>query len=451
MKTRVMRCMLILGLAFFVALPLSAQVQNPMLENPKYGPDRETREECLKQTSFYQEFYKQKNYKDAKVGWAIAYNICPKSSQNLYIRGIKMIKMDLDAAQDPTVKKQLLDSLLKVYNKRITYFGRRGYNLQQMGIDLLGYDPERKEEVSAMLSESLELQKTEFDPLAIPVLMQINAQLFAEKKRTAQDIIELYSVLSENLNQQALEAKSTEDKDKIKALSEQLDAQFTSLGVANCDDLVAIYEPKLDARPNDLDLAKIICNQLAAIRCTDHELYTRAAIVVFNTEPTTMLGLDLARGYAAKHMNTEAEDYFKRSIVLESDSIRRSQMLLEYASFISSNLGNKPQARSIAYESLRYNPNQGYAYMLIASIYAETRNCGASKIENASVYWAAVDKYQQAKNVDPALAQACNKQIAYLSQLFPLTEEVFFQDLQKGDSFTVPCWINEKTTIRTRD
>lgn len=446
-----MRYVLLLAWAFLAALPMSAQVQNPLLENPKYGPDRETREECLKQTSFYQEFYKQKNYKDARVGWAIAYNICPKSSQNLYIRGIRMLKMELDATTDEAQKKILVDSLMGIYDKRIQYFGRRGYNLQQKGIDLLGYAPNRTEEVAEILGESLELQREQFDAPAIPVLMQVNAQLFAEKKRTAEQMIELYAKLAENLSIQSQTAKDQEDQDKVKAIAEQLDAQFTSLGVANCADLVAIYTPKLDDRPKDLDLAKTICNQLSAMRCTDEDLYLRAAEVVFAAEPTTMLGLDLARSFAAKRKNPQAEEYFKRTIVLEKDSIRRSQMLVEYASFVSTNLGNMPQARTIAYEALSYNRNQGYAYMLIASLYAGTRNCGASKIDNASVYWAAVDKYQQAKSVDPALAQACNKQIAYLSQLFPLTEEIFFQDLQKGQAFTVPCWINEKTVIRARD
>jgi len=106
-----------------------------------------------------------------------------------------------------------------------------------------------------------------------------------------------------------------------------------------------------------------------------------------------------------KRDNEGAEEYFKQSISLELDGNRKGRVLLEYANFVSTALGNKPQARSLAYEAVSADPTLGAAYSFIAMLYEQTRNCGASELENQSVYWAAVDKYQKAMSVDPSLRE----------------------------------------------
>lgn len=431
-----------------LALPLyaEAQVKNPALSNPKYGPDPDTREECLKQTSFYQEFYKQGNYKNAENGWKIVYEICPQSSQNIYIRGIKMLKMKLDAMpeSDPN-RTVLVDSLMRVYDKRIKYFGKRGYNLQQKGSDLMAYAPERDEEISAILKEAYALQKDKLDPATVMKYFENEARMYGEKKTTSEAIIELYAELSSTLKRQ-MEKDST-----VKPVSDALDQRFASLGVATCADLVGIYGPKFEARPQDIDLARTVYNHLTSLRCYDEPIYLQAAKLIFKSSPSANLALEIARICVTKRENGDAEEFFKQAAALETDGSRKARVLLEYAGFVSTNLGNKPQARSVAYEALSADPTMGAAYSFIAALYEQTRNCGASELENLSVFWAAVDKYQKAMAVDPSLRDECQKRISYLSGFFPTTEQVFFQDMQKGDSFKVPCWINETTTVRTRD
>lgn len=436
-------------LVFFVAslsVNVLAQVKNPALENPKYGADPATREECLKQTSFYQEFYKQGNYKDAESGWKIVYEICPKSSQNIYIRGIKMIKTKLDAMQlTDTGRKELIDSLMRIYDKRMEHYGNRGYNLQQKGADLMAYAPERDDEVSEILSEAYKLQKDELEAQTVMKYFENEARRYGEKRQTAEGLIELYANLSSTLKKQI-------DKDStIKPISDALDQRFASLNIASCADLVGIYGKKFEAAPQDVNLAKTVYNHLSSLRCSEEPLYVKAAKVLFASAPSSSLALEIARICVAVRENEQAAEYFKQAVALETDGSRKARVLVEYASFVSTNLGNKPQARTLAYEALAADPTLGAAYSFIASLYEQTRNCGASEMENLSVYWAAVDKYQKAMSVDPTLTAECQKRIAYLSSFFPSTEQVFFQDMQKGDSFKVPCWINETTFVRTRD
>ena len=435
-------------LALLLSVPLGAQVQNPNLDNPKYGKDPATREECLKQTSFYQGFYKQNNYKDALRGWAIVYNICPKSSQNIFIRGIKMIKMQLDTIKGDSAKQTMLDSLMRIYDKRIEFYGNAAKNLTQKALDLYAYNSERVAEVEQILGKVKELDLAGMDPQAMVLLMQCNIRLYGEKKKSSEQVISLYSDLSSSFAKQLV---ANPDNAELQRASEALDAQFTSVGVASCTDIVNIFGPKLEKAPTDLDLAKTIHVQLSALRCTDEPLYAQAVKVMYDAEPTAGQALELARIAANKKQNKEADAYYTKALELELDNGRNAQLCLEHAAFVAAQFKEYARARQLAYDALKKDPKLGQAYMLIAGLYVQTKGCGSSQIENSSVFWAAVDKYNQAKALDPSLTTDCNKQIAYLQQYFPTKEQIFFLDLTPGNTFTVPCWINEKTTIRTSD
>lgn len=425
----------------------TAQIKNPQYDNPKYGPDEATRKECLKHTSFYQSYYKQGSYDDAASSWGIVYNICPLSSKNIYIRGVRMLKRAIDEAVDPAVKKKLIDSLMHVYDKRIQYFREEAFVQGEKGRDLLQLAPQRFEEAYHYLHRAFELDKEKTDPIVLLALMQTARERLTNGQITADTILTLYPQLSDAINSQM---KANPGDEKLAQISESLDALFTGAGVADCNSLVSIYGPKFEEDPTNVELAQTIHQQLSSMRCTDQDLYLKTSIVLFNNDPTANLGNEIARLYKAKREYQEADEYYKRAIVAETDSVRKSAMLVEYADFVGNTLGEKARARKLAYDALQYNPKQGYSYYLIGTLYAGTKNCGTSKMDNWSVYWAAVDKFEQAMRVDPQLAADCRKQIEYLSQFFPTNEEIFFQDFKVGDPYKVPCWIGETTSIRAK-
>ena len=53
----------------------------------KFGETPKDSVDCIINNSLYQEFYNQKNYKDAYEPWKNAVIACPKNHVNLYIRG----------------------------------------------------------------------------------------------------------------------------------------------------------------------------------------------------------------------------------------------------------------------------------------------------------------------------------------------------------------------------
>jgi hypothetical protein len=98
---------------------------------------------------------------------------------------------------------------------------------------------------------------------------------------------------------------------------------------------------------------------------------------------------------------------------------------------------------------LELKPNDGSALILIGDAYAVgAASCGDNELTKKAAYWASVDKYIQAKRVDPSVLEIAEKRISSYSQYYPTTETIFFHGLKEGDSYRVECWINETTTIR---
>ncbi|MEY1638277.1 tetratricopeptide repeat protein [Tenuifilum osseticum] len=429
-----------------VTVSTSAIAQS-YLENPKYGPDEETRKECAKNLSLYGTFYKHNNYKDAYKPWQNVIRICPAASINTYIRGVRLLKARYEEVADPAQKKALVDSLMMIYDLRITHFNKKGMVLGQKAEDLFTLAPDRYEEAFNIAKEAISIEKANSNPSTLFAYVSIAKVMYDNQKLTADQVIELYSQVSDYIDAQAT---ANPNDDKAKQAKDGIDAIFAGMGVANCDNIIALFEPRFKATPEDVNLCKKIRSLMSANRCTSHPLYLNASIQIFKSEPNADLALDIARlQYEAKNAR-EAEKYYNEAINLESAVEKRANIYYELALLTFTELKNLPKAREIALKAIEENPNMGKAYKLIGDIYASERNCGSNDFEKKTVYWAAVDKYIKAKQVDPELTDAMDNLINTYSQYYPSKEDIFFYDLKVGDSYTVGCWINERTTVRDR-
>ncbi|MGE0077732.1 MAG: hypothetical protein AB7S48_07730 [Bacteroidales bacterium] len=435
-------------LATLLALVSISVMGQPQLEDPKYGADAEARKECLTQSSMYQEYYKQNNFKDAYKPWQKVLNICPKSSQNIYIRGVRILKAKIEEIADPSRKAALVDSLMFLYDKRIENFNKKGVNLGSKAQDLYTLAPERYEEAYKIAEEAVGITLSNSEPSVLFTYMTLIRVMYENKKIEADKVIELYSLISDYAEAQI--SKNPND-DKAKQAKDGIDAVFAQLGVADCNSIVSIFTPKYEATPTDIALCKKIkALMLSAKECVKQDLYLKVNISIYQAEPSADLAIEIAHLNIENKQPKEAEKYYNEAINLESDASKRANYFYELASVTFFELKNSSQAKALANKALEENPNLGKAYKLLGDMYASERNCGNDDFEKKTVYWAAVDKYAKAKQVDPDLEESMNSMISTYSQYFPSKEDIFFHDLKVGDSFNVGCWINERTTIRER-
>ena len=436
----------ITAIALLVFISSNAISQNYLL-NPKYGPDEESRKQCAANLSLYREYFNQKNYSEAKKPWQAVLKNCPAASQNAYIHGCRMLKEWIDAEKNPARKTEILDSLLMLYDLRIENFGSRGSLLGQKGTDLFTIDPQRYEEAYGYLTESIALEKENSNSSALYTYMVVTKEMYDNKKIEADKVIETYSSLADYLD---FQIKNKADDDKLPQVKENVDALFSAAGVANCDNLLAIFGPRVEANPADFELAKKTYALLSANKCSSLPLYRKVGETFFANEPSASLAYDMAKIFSTVGEFRKSEKYYQESIKLEKDSIKKSVYLVEYSGIMSREFNNPEQARVLALQSIDINPGMGYAYIQIGHLYAAEKNCGGDDFAKKTVYWVAVDKFAKAKQVDPNLAADCDKYIDLYTQYFPAGNDIFFQDLKPGDTYTVGCWINERTTVRAK-
>lgn len=106
------------------------------------------------------------------------------------------------------------------------------------------------------------------------------------------------------------------------------------------------------------------------------------------------------------------------------------------------------QARSYAQKAISFNEDYGAPYILIAQLYAGNYKWNDEPALNKCTFFAAIDKLQRAKAVDPSVAEEANKLISSYSAYTPEAKDLFMLGYKAGDRITIGGWIGETTTIR---
>ena len=254
--------------------------------------------------SLYREFFKQKNYHDAYSHWKWVFNNCPLASQNVYIDGAKLVTAKIDEAKDPGKRDLLVDTLMMVYDQRITYFDREGYVLGRKGVDLFTYRPEKTEQIYQILKKSVDLSgnKTEGSPLVYyfrSILGMVDLQKL-EKAAIVDGYDQISEIIDFNLKQSTDNAQQLASWENIKGNIESTFEPF-----ATCPDLISIYEKKFSEKPEDVDLLKKITNVLDRKKCNDSELFFKATENLHKLEPSAQ------SAYLMGTLNLKKENYRK--------------------------------------------------------------------------------------------------------------------------------------------
>lgn len=421
----------------------------------KYGEDSA---KCVMNLSLYYEFYKQwkqsdyKNtaFKDAINPWRWVFLNCPLASQNVYIHGLRMTEQRIQNETDKIKREKLVDTMMMIYDQRIQYFGKEGYNLGRKGVDLYKLRPNSYEETYNILKKSIELEGNKTLGDVLIYYFRTAEKMVKAEKEDKTLLVNIYDEASEiidhNIKKYASEPKKLVNWENIK---NNIELSFEPY--ASCEDLISIYSLKFDENPEDVELLKKITKILDKKNCNDSELFFKATENLHKSEPTAQSALLMGKMYYNKKEYSKAGTYFKESTELFDDpeKLGEAWFFLANVQYIQKNYS---AARSSCYKSLEYNPANGNAYLLIGDMYAASSgSCGNDDIAKKAPYWAAVDKYYKAKSVDPSVADVANSRINTYTQHFPLKEELFFHDYKNGDSYKVECWINETTTVRSSD
>lgn len=402
---------------------------------------------------------KAENYKDAVKTWTSVYNNCPASSKNIYIYGPRIFKALYVQETDAAKKKEYLDLIMEIYDKRMQYFSNvdaRGTILAFKAFDyqeLMGDDVDYKV-VYDLLGEAIEEMKSEMYPsVAFHHYMISSLYVFLKDNTKKDQYINDYFRTLGYMDDAIENAKSNDDDENANYLTvvkEGIETAFVNSGAGDCKTLQGFYSAKFAENKDNEEFLNKAIGALSQIGCTDTDFYFDLSESLHKLKPSANSAIGLANRSLQSKDYSAAMEYYEQAAELEEDAGKSSGYMMTLSQILLSQR-RYAQARQAAYDALKFNPNNGDAYVLIAKMYASSAQGIFSESEKRGlVFSAAVDKLIKAKSVDSSVSSEANKLINQYTGYYMEKEDVFMMGLKEGESVFVPGWIGETTIIRTK-
>jgi tetratricopeptide (TPR) repeat protein len=461
MKLKALIILLFVGFSLLSSRAELLQTYQQQDDMPKYGKDSV---KCVANLSLYREFYKQwkqSGYKnsainDASKWWSWVFLHCPIASENIYVDGVRMVDFRIKKTKDPELKKILLDTLMLIYDQRIKYFPLHyrtkqpqvGNILGRKGVDLYEHSPEEYVRVNEILKESIDLDKEDASGPVYVYYFRTLTKMAMKGDTDTLAVVEAYDQLSDYIDQNI---KKYTEKGNEKEVEEYVNIQGnienTFEPFAQCTDLVRIYKQKYDLDPNNIDLLKKIVKLLDKKSCIEDPLYFDATVSLYKLDPSPESAYLIGKMMLNQKRYTEAIPYMEDATKMDNPEKVDDALIFLAQTYRA--IDNFPMARKYALEAAKINPEWGKPYAFIGDLYViSAGKCGDNDLTKKVAYWAAVDKYNKAKAIDPEMTDEMNELIRRYSPYFPPAEVLFFYNLEEGDTYEVGCWINETTIIR---
>ena len=440
---RIVLLISVAALALFTSSKVSAQ--------GKFGPDSA---ECIKYLSYYTEYYKQKNYDSALPNWRKAYSLCPPTARySMLSDGTTLIRQVIQKNQkDAVYRMKLVDSLMTIYDQRVEFWPKYAVSsLNNKALDMYNYlknDPER---LFAGLCDVV--NQTKENTRANIFLFQLNTavDLYKEGSLDPEKVIAVYEDAIKYLGM--MTPKNDTEARSIAKTVEDVESLFITSQVASCDNLIALFTPRFEADPENLDLAKNVVRMMGMTEgCTDNDLFLKAVNTMHAKEPSHTSAYYLYKLYAGRGDYDNAVKFMNEAIAAEeSDAVTDGGYYYELAAFCFKS-SKYAQAFEAAQKVVDLDPSlAGKTYMLIGTIWGSVP-CSGNDIEQRAKYWVAVDYMNKAKNADETLAEDATNYIRQYSSYYPQTAEAFMYDFTNGQSYTVSCGgMRATTTVRTQN
>lgn len=470
-----MRLKTLLVLALAAAVPALAcakkpkktSEETPVQAAPAVEEDPVITEECVMNVSLFHEAVKNKMYADAYEPWLEVYTTCPNANKSIYSDGTKIVEALFQATSDPAEKERLAKLAVEMQDKRIRFFGNdpkypKAYILGEKGLAYIDFYGDAKvSEARECLRQSVEGMGAASKIMVLVKLVDVSYAVYKQDPNgKAEQFIADYELASNALAEQASNTnnKNAEIAGKQK---DYVDNIFAISGAADCSKLDEIYAAAVKDNLTNLDMLTKIAKLYKRVRCTESEVYFAACEAAHKLQPTQESAAGCASMAAKKGDYEAAIAYYDQAIKLamvEDELEDVADYQYNAAFYCYNNLKKYAEARKYAQASiatlsgLGMNKGQGRCYIIIGMCYAATRlygNDAKGAILNKTVYWAAVDKFAKAKQVDPSVEAQASEFISTYSRYFPTKEERF--DLPNefsGSTYFVGGWIGETTAVR---
>lgn len=369
----------------------------------------------------------------------------PHLNEALYIHAAKAYEGLEKMEKEPSRKKELQDSVLMIYDKRILEYGHEADVLNWKGRVAWKYeykDKTKRDELYALYKRIDELNGD--DMLATNIVNYMHAA--SEEKKAGiiseEDLLNLYMHLNEILDHKEASASSATALKAIDMSRERVEKDLLRNVTVDCEFVQTKLGPKFETAP-DAKIANQISRLLITNKCISNDLFLSTSEFLLSEEATVERLTLTGKVYKKMDNMDSAFAKFEQAVVLEEDLAKKSDLLYDMA-VMKKNKGLLNEARKLAYQSLEADAAATKNYTLIGDMYFSSyKTCSADdELTNRATYLAAYKMYSKAGNTT---------KMANAKAQFPSMEDIFLRGKKVGDEIKVSCWINETVKIDKRD
>lgn len=407
------------------------------------------------------------DYKIAFENWEKAYRLAPAADgqrPSHFSDGRNLLKVKYNKSSDPDEKAKLAEKILGLYDQQIECYENEAFLLGRKAYDMF-YMPEYGYRPATLDAFKLAFEKggNASEYILLEPMAQVLAYFFKTKKITQQEAQKAY-IMMEGIADHNIDNNETYGE-YYGAAKSRMNSQFREVedDVFDCEYFKKKLMPEYEENPEDLEVVKYVYVKLRQQGCdTAATFMTDLRISYESLAKMINDSLELDRRernacYDATQLQKEGEydlalkrynDCLNSDQEMDNDS--KAQIHYSIASINLYRKNNTGAALSAARKAQSLNPNWGRPYLIIGDCYSKMgRNCDDWTSRLAIL--AAMDKYRQAKSVDPEVSEDAQKRLSQYYDAMPERQEGFMRNVSENQSVTVGCGIGETVTVRFKD
>lgn len=413
----------------------------------------------------YKDFLKEEKWDQAFAYWKVAYYGAPASNGSVKYQfddGVKIYTHFYQAAATEAEKKTMVDSVMSIYDKRIECFGEAAYTQGRKGFDYYYTFPGTVSdaEILELFKKNIDAKGKEADYFIInPMTKLLNDGVI--DGTVSHDDGKKYAVKIFDAIEYGQKTCKGQYCDAWQTIANYAPVRLESLegidGFYDCKYYSDKYYTLYEADPTNCDIIQQVYRKLLRGGCDINGAKATELKGKIDTDcytPPPAPG-SLRQGFDAYNSGKykEAVGHFEDYVNASTEADKKFKYLMLIAKIYYRDIKNFPQSKKYALMAADIDQSSGEPYMLIGKLYASSGPlCGpGTGFDSQVVTWVAIDQFIKAKMKDPSVEAEANNLISQYAQYMPSKEDIFQRRLSAGDTYKVPCWIQENTRVRTAD
>lgn len=444
-------------------VPTKTEPKSPCTQFDQLGgADRGTAESAF---VLYKDQLKAGNVAEALPHWRKAYKLAPGSNGRVkshFDDGGTIYKYLFENTKDETLRKKYVDTIMMVYDKRKECFGDEAYVNGMKAFDYYySFDKYTTEEnIYNLFKSNFDVKGKNADYFVINPFTKVLFDRVVDKKVSVEEGRKYAKLITSAINTGLSSCKGAGCEtwaiinDYAPSILESLEGID---GFYDCEYYSEKYYKLFKQYPDSCDIVNLAYSRMLRGNCATND---PKLVEIKKIKTTTCYEAPPEAGCAARGNEDYGDGKYNSAVAayLEcvdeaKDAVSKSKFLLLVAKIYYRDIKNYSKARKYALDAAKLRPTWGEPYLLIGNLYASSGPlCGTGRgWESQVVTWPAIDMWTKARSVDASVTNQANSLINTYRQYMPKKEDIFFRGIKSGDTYLVPCWIQETTLVRTSD